>query len=85
MKRVQEVLTLSLGHEELWFGPCNESVFKGAAIGGSTGDRRGKNIIFSISAAGIQTIRCMALVCVRSHALDVSVWSIDDACDVFQY
>lgn len=24
----------------------------------------------------------MALVCVRSHALDVSVWSIDDACDV---
>lgn len=25
----------------------------------------------------------MALVCVRSHALDVSVWSIDDACDVW--
>ena len=49
MKRVQEVLTLSLGHEELWFGPCNESVFKGAAIGGSAGDRRGKNIMFSIS------------------------------------
>ena len=49
MKRVQEILTLSLGHEELWFGPRNESVFKRTAIGGSAGDRRGKNIIFSTS------------------------------------
>ena len=49
MKKVQEILTLSLGHEELWFGPRNEGVFKRAAIGGSAGDRRGKNIIFSIS------------------------------------
>lgn len=27
-------------------------------------------------------MRCMALVHVRSHALDVSVWSTDDTCDV---
>lgn len=27
-------------------------------------------------------MRCMALVHVRSNALDVSVWSTDDTCDV---
>ena len=47
MKRVQDFLTLSLGHEELWFGPRHEIVFKGVVIGGSSGDRRGKNFNLS--------------------------------------
>ena len=29
-------------------------------------------------------MRCMALVRVRSHVLDVSVWSTDDTCDAMR-